>query len=292
MSLGRALGDTVGFQAQEGKPLEDTRGFHGSWRSGIEELAPSSRTGWAQHRVSHPDKVYGAVSETDAWIQAESAGSRRLGELSVGAEDGRRLHDLVDDPSDPTIKPTVYDTTVRGDVTTDPEFDQIGNDVRAFRGGRGEVHGELPMPVGAQGSLLPDFFGRSGSTDMDGRGRVFMDTSTEEDPYASEMMSGKRYSIPKAPPPTVTYPGAELDRLNKIPTDQMTLQMRDRGAEAVSRNPNLFDEASPDLKDAARHEQRSPRLFPLSEVQHMGSNFPYGKPAGWDDQRRASGWPS
>ena len=285
-----ARGSTIGFQAQEGNPLEDTRGFHGSWRAGIEELVPSSRTGWAQHVASHPDKVYGAASETDAWIQAESSGSRRLGELSVGAEDGRRLHDLVDDSTDPTIKPTVYDTTVRGDVTTDPEFDQIGDGTRAFRGDRGEVHGELSMPVGAQGSLLPDFFGRSGRTDMDGRGRVYMDTSTEDDPHASEMMSGKRYSMPKAPPPEVTYPGAELDRLNKIPGEQMTRQSWDRGVEAVSKRSDLFEEAAFDLKDAARHERRSPRLFPLSEVQQMGSNFPYGKPAGWDDQRRAAGW--
>lgn len=292
-----ALGNTRGMQPAETRPVPEEyhTGHHGSWRAGIPELLPTSvqTDPWAQYQGSRPDKVYiSTTGEGHAWGQARMAGSKKLGDAVVEADDPTKFVDqVVDNPAFSPVQPTVYETRLRGEVTADPEYDKGGGNPGAARGERGEVLRELPMPVGAQGTLLPDFYGRRTSFDIGFRG-ILADEQVGQ-------LTGQRFEMSEAMelrrleglreeetgPPPVT-----LDSLNRQPGDQMTRHMRDRGVEAVARNPSFFDEASPTTKDGVRAEQRSPRLFPITDVAEVGSNFPYGKPAGWDDRREAFGW--
>jgi hypothetical protein len=295
-----AMGDSRGMQPQDTRklPEEYHTGHHGSWRSGIETLLPSSQHGdWAQYQGSHPDKVYAATTgERQAWQQAEMAGSKKLGDIVTEADDPTKFVDqLVDDPVNTPVRPTVYETRLRGEVTADPEYDKGSGNPGAARGDYGEVQREIPMPMGAQGTLLPDFYGRRSSFDTGFRGML-----VDEEVGA---LTGQRYvrgedlerqDRDAAREEYMAGPqDISLDTLNRMPGEQMTRNYRDRGVAAILRNPSFMADASAEVKDTVRAEQRSPRLFGLDEVTSYGQgNFPYGKPAGWDDRREAFGWGS
>lgn len=272
-----AFGNSVGPQAKPGKALgKQWEGFHGSWRGGIDELLPSSQVGWANHVASHPDKVYAADTEEHAWTQAEYAASKRIGEQTVSPEH-----------VDPQIQPTVYETTLRGKVTSDPEYDATAIGVSAARGDFGEVTGELTMPPGSQGTLLPDYAGRTGQFSRGRSGMVHMRDHFNDVPME---ITGARYErIPDDAPsgPVYDTPAITPGSVSHEPYTQQTTSARDRGVEAVVGNPAIFREAPAELRDAARAEQKKPRLFPLSEARNDHTDFPYGKPAGWDSRMEA-----
>lgn len=277
------FGAERGYQAQKGTMLgqqfpqrpDDPKAYHGAPVAGIDEIKPASEVGWANHEASHPQKVYAAVREHDAWDQAVGAGSKRLGEHL-------NEHGVVPDIAD-APNPTVYDVTLRGDVDTDPEYDALGDGMRAVRGNRGAVNAEIPMPPNSQGTLLPDYFGRTGSFAEGFRGTVISEDT-------ADTMSGARFEkfVGRVDRNAVLYDQeSQIDIVEdaKVPARQMERFRRDID---VQREMNYGDyTGDPVIKDAARHETKNPRLFDLRDVAEVSNNFPYGKPAGWGERRTA-----
>lgn len=280
-------GHIEGFQTRQGSPLgeqfpygdapDQERAYHGSPVPGLNEIKPGSEVGWVNHEVSHPKKVYAAVGsgaegEREAWSQASMAGSRKLGEYM--GEHG------TTPPIEDAPRPTVYDVTMRGSVDTDPEYDQNPFAQKSIRADRASVNREIPMPKGAQGTLLPDYFGRSGSF-----AEGFRDTLLSED--TGGMVTGARFEMPDSGPDSAVEehvaPGNARRAMDVEPAKQMTAMNLDR--QGIANFP-VEDEPLTYARQTGEHP--SPQLFnPATESADMSSNFPYGRLGGWESRRKS-----
>lgn len=271
-------GHIEGYQRSAGAPLgeqfptdEGVRAYHGAPVSGIDEVKPGSEVGWVNHEVSHPNKVYAAVDDEDeAWSQATLAGSRKLGEY---VDEHGTTPPITESP-----QPTVYDVTVRGNVEEDPEYASRPRAPFAVRGDRAAVNREIPMPVGAQGTTVPDYFGRTGSFAEGFRGTLLSEDT-------GNRMSGQWWEMPDAgPDPRLAAhvaPAIGRTELSIQAAQQMTaLSLDQQGI------PNFPVEGE---RTTAREmgEHPSPQLFNPSEFADISNNFPYGRPAGWESRSRA-----